>query len=327
MSIKTILIPQAVAEICYLSEALMWVAINRFPLGALIEEGYDARRELDYIEGLDPNFGDDSPVTDAECARVGLSVNPTYGAGISGDAHRAPEDLKNLLSADGLRDDNRQWLERELAESVAFNEACKRWDEEFKDFVDVHSSRLFLALREGRLVAEGIKLPESSREASLIRLDEMNWTGWGLSKWVSIPSDFWHSNKINWEKSWAEGRGAAFALIQVKADGLFACFPPPAPEAANVVKVANDLVPLEQTGDEPGTPNLRGRPPLNWDSFHLELAKRINSNALPEKQEALVAEMQAWCKRNWRRDVGRSTVLQKIKPYYDLLVRRPNDDG
>jgi hypothetical protein len=57
------------------------------------------------------------------------------------------------------------------------------------------------------------------------------------------------------------------------------------------------MIAVEQTGDESKARNLRGRPPFNWESFHVEIAMRIKSNSFPEKQEALIADMQKWCDR------------------------------
>jgi len=52
------------------------------------------------------------------------------------------------------------------------------------------------------------------------------------------------------------------------------------------------------------------------------MAKRISEGLLPEKQEAGIADMQDWCARRWGKSVGRSTLLQKIKPYYDGFIRK-----
>ena len=65
-------------------------------------------------------------------------------------------------------------------------------DEEFSGFIDEHRARLFLALRQGKLVAEGIKMPESTHEDSLISLDQ---SARGFREWVSIPPDFWRSQE------------------------------------------------------------------------------------------------------------------------------------
>jgi hypothetical protein len=196
------------------------VAINRFPLDPLNEEAWDIRLELDEIVGLEPNVEVEGP-TDLESARVGLSARPVHAGTLCA---LAPEQLKEMLADGDLEERTRQYLERELAASIAYRENCRRWDEEFSGFIDEDRARLFLALRQGKLVAEGIKMPESTHEDSLISLDQ---SARGFREWVSIPPDFWRSNKINWAKSRAAGRDGAFALIQVQTTELFACFPPP----------------------------------------------------------------------------------------------------
>jgi hypothetical protein len=88
------------------------------------------------------------------------------------------------------------------------------------------------------------------------------------------------------------------------------------------VAVANAVVAIDQTGHQARPSKLRGRPPFNWGAFHVEIAMRIKSNSFPEKQEALIADMQKWCCENWQQEVGRSTILQKVKPYYDALANK-----
>jgi hypothetical protein len=159
MLIKTILVPHAVAEVCYLSEALMWVAFNRFPLGATVHESWDnSRRDMDQILYLDPSVDVEDP-TDTECVSVGLSPRP---ADLTGLSVWGPEFLKETLASSDLENRIRPNLEQALAESTAFREDVARWDGELSHFLDLHRARLFMALREGKVVAEGIKLPEKS---------------------------------------------------------------------------------------------------------------------------------------------------------------------
>jgi hypothetical protein len=275
MLIKAILVPHAVAEVCYLSEALMWVAFNRFPLGAPIHESWDddSRRDMDHILNLDPSVDVEDP-TDRECVSVGLSQRPTDVTGLS---TFPPEYLKEALASADL--ENRIQLEQALQESIVFREGVARREGDLSSFLDLHRARLFIALREGKLVAEGIKLPEKSYEASLTRLRETDWEGWSGNEWISIPPDFWHSETINWTKCLAEGRDAAFALIQIETEQLFACFPPPSAQAADVVRVANDLIAVEQEGgDESMAPNSEGVQPLIGTPSTLKL--RCGSNPI-----------------------------------------------
>jgi hypothetical protein len=319
MRIKTILAPQEVAEICFLSEAVMWAAFNRFPLASTTTDGWDGRREFEWMEGLDPKLDEDIP-DDAESAFAGLPSRPTYEERLPWNQHRPPEHIRRSLAAE-LHDEYRENFQHELEASIEFHAAMSVWDEEMKGLLDIHQSRLFMALREGKLEAEGIKLPEKTCEASLVVLDQTKWEGWNKRQWVGIPPDFWRSDRINWRKSWAEGREAAYALIQVKTEALFDRFPPPQPSGSAALRVGHNWM-LPATEDDAHLPRKsRGRPSLDWDSFHVEVAARIRASPLPEKQEAFIAEMQEWCSKEWRQQVARSTLLQKIKPYYDRFVR------
>jgi hypothetical protein len=78
---------------------------------------------------------------------------------------------------------------------------------------------------------------------------------------------------------------------------------------------------LDDTKITAPTRIILGRPSFKWDEFHLEIAERLQKGVLPTKQKAFISEMQQWCKTQWGREVARSTLLQKIKPYYDAFVR------
>jgi hypothetical protein len=186
MFIDAILVPHALAEVCFLSEALMWVAFSRFPLGAPIHESWDddSRRNMDNMFYLDPNVDVEDP-TDAECVSVGLSPRP---ADVTNQAVFGPEYLKEMLDSGDFED--RIQLEQALEEAISFREAVARRERELCHFLDLHRAKLFIALREGKLVAQGIELPEKSYEASLARLSETHWEGWSGSEWISIPPDF-----------------------------------------------------------------------------------------------------------------------------------------
>jgi hypothetical protein len=320
MRIKSILVPQEVAEICFLSEALMWAAFRRFPLASTTAEGWEGRREFDWMEGLSSHIGDDIP-DDAECAFAGLSPPLSYEDRLSPKQPIPPEHYRHSLNNPELPDRYRESLQQQLEDSIKFEAAVSSWHTDLRDFIDLHQSRLFMALREAKLEAEGIKLPAKTYESSVGKLEETKWEGWSRSEWVGIPPDFWRSDGINWRESWAEGRDAAYALIQVTTEALFDCFPPPPPEGSNAVRVGHNwMLPLAER-DENLVRKSRGRPPLHWDSFHVEVAARIQAGTLPEKQEAFIAEMQQWCLKEWHHEVARTTLLQKIKPYYDRFVR------
>jgi hypothetical protein len=112
-------------------------------------------------------------------------------------------------------------------------------------------------------------------------------------------------------------------LILVDTDDLIEEFPLPSSRTAkNIAQIGDNFILLgDDTKLSASASRILGRPSLPWDEFHLEIARRLHSGTLPSKQEAFISEMQEWCKRQWEREVARSTLLQKIKPYYDAFLR------
>jgi hypothetical protein len=142
---------------------------------------------------------------------------------------------------------------------------------------------------------------------------------WQDINWEAIPSTFWSSCQIDWEKCQAKSSTAAYESMVLYTEDLFREFPLPASQdAPGVGKIGDYLI----LSDEAAGPLPKsGRPPLPfWDDFHLELAKRVVNGTLRQKQEAFIADMTEWCKDRGH-SPGRSTLLQKIKPYYDEFIR------
>lgn len=322
----TILVPNALAERCYLPEALLWLAVYRFPLAEILENGVDARESMERIDGCEPTDSYLDTLSDEECARVGLPPNPTFEEMVSGDVHLEPEMLRSILKI--RRGADRAKLERDLEESITFHERRDAWDLECKSFLDRYKAKLFLALREGTLAASGKRLPKATYSESMEQFDDEGYGNWFLEPWVAIPSSFWISDAIDWGNSDAEGRGVAYSLILIRTRELLQCFPPPPSEPINdVVKVGGTLVRSNEAALQAIKRSFTGRPSLNWDQFGVEVARRVKAGNLPEKQEAFIAEMQLWCRERWNREVARSTLLQKIKPYYDEFVRVSKTPG
>jgi hypothetical protein len=60
---------------------------------------------------------------------------------------------------------------------------------------------------------------------------------------------------------------------------------------------------------------------LPWDQFHLEVAALAKVNALPRKKEAAIQHFEDWFREKLGLRVGRSSIGQKLTPYYDRFVR------
>jgi hypothetical protein len=337
--IKSVLIAHPIAEVCFLSEALYWLAIGRFPTAVSSQYADDGRNDDEWTEGIAPNFLVDT-VTKDECKFAGLPVNPAWEAEQEFYDHIQPVELERWLSNE--RDEGRKESRRQqLAAAVKFENDISNWKESFKSCLDLHRARLFVALREGKVLATGKKLPtdlllrlinDEDRRQSRKELfqfesrEEANYAE--LPRWEklvreSIPREFWNSTGINWEFSCVSNHADGFGLILIDTMELLAAFP--IPESRNVRRVSqvgDSFVLLDDEGNTQDAPASRvGRPPYRWEEFYIEIARQIQNGTLPEKQEAMISAMQAWCLEKWGRHVGRSTLLQKIKPFYDALVR------
>jgi len=112
----TVLIPHPIPERCYLSEAVLWVAINRIPWSLMTENNIESREDYDYVDDMEP-YVPDPIVSVEECEQLGLEPNPFWENIDSGYPARAF--LENLLRSE--KDENRRReLKKDLSESRDF---------------------------------------------------------------------------------------------------------------------------------------------------------------------------------------------------------------
>ena len=186
----------------------------------------------------------------------------------------------------------------------------------------MHAAKLFVALRQGDIAATGKKLP--ARSWSQLRKHFEKGENLYGGDWETIPKEFWVSQKIDWENSRAAGERSSYALILVETAALFRTFPfPEPPVTSQVARIGNGYVLIDTGGVGLDAPvSARGRPSFPWEQLFVEIARRAKDGNLPTKQEAFIAEISDWCRLNWGNAPGRSTLLQKIKPFYDALFRK-----
>jgi hypothetical protein len=316
VSVPIILVPREVADRCYLSEALLWAAFSRLPLKFLNGQP-DSRDEGSDIApfGQSPDTG---PLVLEECNRAGLPPRPVWEGPYS---YLEPDHLSRLIDSE-RSDEKRCKLQREYYEVEKFQERLSDWNRKFDEFTDQPRFKLLQALQEERLGATGKKFPLPTIEDSVRCMNEET------PKHVRrdpIRPDFWSSATIDWLESFAEdsteGRATAYGLILIEVAQLLKEFPLPNGEPYGGVSKAGGYLVLKSADEIRGGAKL-GRPSYNWDDFHLEMAKRVIKASLPNKMDACVADLQIWCEGKWNRPVGRSTLKQKIKPYYDEFMRK-----
>lgn len=176
----TVLHPATLAEWCFLSEFLYWLALRRFPLAIYDLDGGDFRFSR---EGeLYASSAIESPVSYAECEFAGLPPNPRYRAlledGIATDA-KSLEEMEQYIEA--LSGTDREDLIARRQNALDQVKEIEEWDGEFTRYLDYFKSKLFIDLREGKIVAYGIELKATSDaeidelvEKNELRVEEMN---------------------------------------------------------------------------------------------------------------------------------------------------------
>jgi hypothetical protein len=291
-----ILLPHEVAKACFLIEALLYRAVGRLPLAPISADEDDADMPIDDTVVLTPE----------ECTFGGLPPDPEWEENETGEGERLS---LGLAGSDKQRKTaHEEWLKWKYTKEGRRNE----WSRGFQELLKRYHTEFLTALREGQLRSHG-------QEPGQLEEDMAHGSSWREVPWKGIPSTFWVSCEIEWGKNKAKGATAAYESIVVDTDDLFRVFPLPAPqEPTGVRKIGNYLVLSDEVADPSG--NL-GRRPFRWNDFYLELARRVVAGELPDKQEAGIEDMQDWCKEQWGYKPARSTLLQKITPYYDEFVR------
>ena len=321
---KLLLEPHWIAKECFLYEALLWGGFYRYPKSEIVPDHIDIRFDRDAQEDFEPYLPNDYGYIESEEAiRVGLPPNPEYEAIFDEKIYMlsTPDTINKLLKLT-IEESEKEKLKKELVESEEQAKIKTEWDKKYEAYIELVESKLFIALREGKIKAYGRKLPHHDFDTAIGILDgsEKSWT-WFDMEHEEIPTTFWRISGIDWSQSSAQNGESHYFHIYVKTYEAMEVFPAPIGEEAKTVSlVAGQYILDEDEIKNIKMPTKRGRPSLDWNSFYLELTDRIKSDDLPDKQESFIAEMQDWCIKNWGQQVGRSTLLQKISPFYKKYV-------
>ena len=302
-------------ERCFLAEFLYWVALKRLPLAIDDLRGGDYRfsRECE----LCADFAIDTPVSYSECEAAGLPPNPRYAAFIE---DRAVVDTKFLERIEGhidsLSKSDQAEVENMRQEALSHRKDIDNWDREFKQFLDYYKARLFIDLRDGKVVARGLKINGSSVEKIEVTIKNGDLKLEHLDV-VTIDQNKWMYGNIDWDNSILLGEEYSFCWVQFDVESMLSLYPVPDLPTIGTIKSLCDVYILDQeTLGEVPREARRGRPSLPWESFHVEVAARAKQATLPEKKEAAISEFIDWFRDQLGITVSRSSVGQKLTPYY-----------
>ena len=250
-------------------------------------------------------------LTPEECRAGGLESDPECEESENEKGERL---LNSTVAAPAESEERKRLYEQWIKWK-----AVKEWRRSerkhgFQELLRKHHGELLTALLEGRLKSLGKRLEPFTNE------EMIDGASWPDKNWEAIPSTYWSSCQIDWEKCQPKASTATYNSIVVDTDDLFRAFPLPTPQVATGVSKYGAYFVLSD--ELAGSTQKLGRPPeFNWDELQLELARRAVKGDLPIKQEAFYEDMRNWCQSQWGRVPGETSLKEKIRPYYYEFVR------
>jgi hypothetical protein len=312
----TFLQPVDVPERCFLYETLLWLAFQRLPIALYNDRNVEIRDATEYesYEIESPN----GPLTDEECKRAGIPPDPHFHYLV--DESPAPIKTYDELEPKYGHDETMRMIkERMDKQEEEYRRACAEWQPYYDEAVEYSASQIFVALRGGRLRANGRLLPSVNYEEAIASLKaEERYVG--DLPLMEIPSSFWTLKGIHFEASAAQNDKEHYCHIVVRTDDLLSVFPGEKQEII-VERIGDTLIlnDSEPRKDRPG--GLRGRPSYPWERFHLEVSALLQRNELPAKKEAAIQHFQSWFERELNIRPSRAAIGEKLTPYYERFLR------
>jgi hypothetical protein len=207
--------------------------------------------------------------------------------------------------------------------AILHNSELEIWSAKYHEYVDQFQAEICLKLRRGELQAMGTKLPNADPELTDKILEESN-------RWLTdlevteIVKEQWYSQAINWEESAIYGHAESAIWIHVRTEDMLKVFPPQdLVTAEHILDIGSSFaVASSAIRRVQNKLNQRGRPSLPWQDFHIEVARMFRDGKMPTKKEAAIAHIQNWFLQTFGKDVSRAAVGEKLKPYFDQLIKK-----
>jgi hypothetical protein len=309
------------ADRCYLFEVLMWRAFGRIPSACYTDEAIDRRFDDDDRDSYHAPFPDLGCISEEECKFAGISNDPRNEEdSYYPDPSRYDRVIENPSKEATHAELDQIRAVRKLAED--FHARVKEWLIEYEEYIEQFMSEIFLGLRKGDLLAVGTACSLGGMEHAFDKWGDSSWPS--VSDELAISKECWVLSAINWPDSALEGREKSFMWVYVETEQMLELFPPnPAGLSTPLMSSGDtyftaDITPAKKRSTAP----RGGRPPLPWSDFSVEVTRMFRDGEMPKKQDAGITIMQDWFLKAHGKEVGRTAITQKLKPYYDKLIRK-----
>jgi hypothetical protein len=327
MTKYTLLIPAHPAEHCYLREALYWRAFGRLPQQAWSDyETEEWRFSSDIRESVDAPIPEGEELEDEECAYAGLPIDPRMAALLEDDFIAEPEFYERMLKEydqpGGLAPEALDELRTNLEKAYRRRNEFEAWLPKLEDYLDEFRNEVILDLRRGRLTASGTPLPVSSKKDAeeICRSSEDLFVDTPV---VEIAPPHWVSDRVDWDANAIFGRDQSYIWVFLRFKEVLDRYPPSIlVDPTKTLAIGRSVAIVGAPPADRRPSGKRGRPPLPWDQFHVEVARLYASGNMPEKKEAAIAHFQEWFRKDLNKEVSRSAIGNKLKLYFDAIDRK-----
>ena len=184
-------------------------------------------------------------------------------------------------------------------------------------YLDPYISKLHLALSEGELIAEGVRV-RSWHEDNLSKRIEAK-LGYdselAADAYEKISADRWIRSAMLIDECMLKDDPFTLALIRIPASDVLRIFPPTAGSQAKLSSNGRGL--LHRGLSSPSSSSSGGRPARYWNEVAAYIAKRLMKHrGIPSKQDAFAQEIVTWYKTTFEQSIGLSTVKNFITTFY-----------
>jgi hypothetical protein len=311
--------PVQLATRCFLHEVLLWVAVQRLPVASYIDDK-ERWESDDLADGGYKVELNDTMLTEEETERLGLPIDPDWHwLTTEGVRFSEPSLYEKILAKNDLEPEVRRQFEERLLEAIDSQKTAQNWRLLYQRAVEYPTSKIFVALRSGKINAMGRLLPSIDVDEALqiLEAEKRDITEVELT---NIPQSFWSLKGIDFESSAAQNETAHYCHISCLTEEILAAFPGEREPISEVERMGDSFILNEGSGIAPKKSN-RGRPSYPWEAFHIEAAELIRRNELPTKKEAAIEHFQDWFHRELKVRPSRAAIGERLTPYYDRFMR------
>jgi hypothetical protein len=141
-----------------------------------------------------------------------------------------------------------------------------------------------------------------------------------------IPKEFWSSKNTDWEKCAVWSEHCHYIHIYLEFEPLRKLFPAHKKVTKTVDIIAGKYVTYDKSIPANAKRASPGRPiAYDYAGLYIQLTKLVLNDEINEKQESIIATLQAWHKRTHPNSdkPSRATIQKLVKQYKDEFGNKP----